>query len=180
MWWALALDTSPHYAAAFLPGMLITGVGVGFALPTLVGAAATALPPGRFATGSAVTTMARQTGAVLGVAVMVGLIGEPRYGGSGPHGVPPRLADRRGRRGARGGGGPGAAPPGCRGPRLTRTGRNGTTTDWRSTGDVPWTAVSNRAACERTTRPSGMRAGSLPTALRTWGGRTRRRGRSRC
>ncbi|MER7200460.1 MFS transporter, partial [Streptomyces sp. NPDC000188] len=31
-----------------------------------------------FATGSAVTTMARQTGSVLGVAVMVGLIGEPR------------------------------------------------------------------------------------------------------
>ncbi|MET7925400.1 MFS transporter [Streptomyces sp. NPDC005349] len=78
VWWALALDTAPHYAAAFLPGMFITGVGVGFALPTLVGAAATALPPGRFATGSAVTTMARQTGSVLGVAVMVGLIGEPR------------------------------------------------------------------------------------------------------
>ncbi|MFF1686623.1 MULTISPECIES: hypothetical protein [unclassified Streptomyces] len=78
MWWALALGAAPHYAAAFLPGMLVTGVGVGFALPTLVGAAATALPPGRFATGSAVTTMARQAGSVLGVAVTVGLIGEPR------------------------------------------------------------------------------------------------------
>jgi EmrB/QacA subfamily drug resistance transporter len=77
-WWAGALGTSPHYAPAFLPGMLITGVGVGFALPTLVGAAAAALPPHRFATGSAVTTMARQTGAVLGVAVTVTLLGEPR------------------------------------------------------------------------------------------------------
>ncbi|WP_327422581.1 DHA2 family efflux MFS transporter permease subunit [Streptomyces sp. NBC_01230] len=76
-WWAVALDTAPHYAAGLLPGMLITGIGVGFALPTLVGAAAAALPPTRFATGSAVTTMARQTGSVLGVALMVTLLATP-------------------------------------------------------------------------------------------------------
>ncbi|MEU1468578.1 MFS transporter [Streptomyces sp. NPDC005761] len=77
-WWAVALDTAPHYAAGFLPGMMITGVGVGLALPTLVGAASAALPPTRFATGSAVTTMARQTGSVLGVALMITLLGAPR------------------------------------------------------------------------------------------------------
>lgn len=77
-WWAVALDPAPHYAAGFLPGMMITGVGVGLALPTLVGAAAAALPPTRFATGSAITTMARQTGSVLGVALMVTLLGAPR------------------------------------------------------------------------------------------------------
>ncbi|MCX4534262.1 MFS transporter [Streptomyces sp. NBC_00841] len=77
-WWAIALDTVPHYATGFVPGMLITGIGVGFALPTLVGAAATALPPTRFATGSAVTTMARQTGSVLGVALMVTLLATPQ------------------------------------------------------------------------------------------------------
>ncbi|MFE6041721.1 MFS transporter [Streptomyces sp. NPDC056452] len=76
-WWATALGTDPQYATGFLPGMLITGIGVGFALPTLVGAAAAALPPTRFATGLAVTTMARQTGAVLGVALMVTLLGTP-------------------------------------------------------------------------------------------------------
>lgn len=76
-WWAVALDTAPHYATGFVPGMLITGIGVGFALPTLVGAAAAALPPTRFATGSAVTTMARQTGSVLGVALMVTLLATP-------------------------------------------------------------------------------------------------------
>ncbi|MET9655650.1 MFS transporter [Streptomyces sp. NPDC006510] len=76
-WWAVALDTAPHYASDFLPGMVVTGIGVGLALPTLVGAAATALPPTRFATGSAVTTMARQTGSVLGVALMVTLLGAP-------------------------------------------------------------------------------------------------------
>ncbi|MFF1646869.1 MFS transporter [Streptomyces sp. NPDC058240] len=76
-WWAVALDAAPHYASGFLPGMMVTGIGVGFALPTLVGAAAAALPPTRFATGSAVTTMARQTGSVLGVALMVTLLGAP-------------------------------------------------------------------------------------------------------
>jgi EmrB/QacA subfamily drug resistance transporter len=77
-WWAVSAGTAPDYAAGFLPGILITGVGVALALPTLVGAAATALPAQRFATGSAVTTMARQTGAVLGIAVTVTLLGEPR------------------------------------------------------------------------------------------------------
>ncbi|MFE7106222.1 MFS transporter [Streptomyces sp. NPDC057575] len=76
-WWAIALGAAPHYASGFLPGMVVTGIGVGLALPTLVGAAAAALPPTRFATGSAVTTMARQTGSVLGVALMVTLIGAP-------------------------------------------------------------------------------------------------------
>ncbi|WP_405686640.1 MFS transporter [Streptomyces sp. NBC_00057] len=76
-WWAVALDTAPHYASGFLPGMVITGIGVGFALPTLVGAAAAALPPTRSATGSAVATMACQTGSVLGVALMVTLLGAP-------------------------------------------------------------------------------------------------------
>ncbi|GGT36995.1 hypothetical protein P6B95_21970 [Streptomyces atratus] len=76
-WWAVAPDTAPHCASGVLPGMMITGIGVGFALPTPVGAAAEALPPTRFATGSAVTTMARRTGSVLGVALVVTLLGAP-------------------------------------------------------------------------------------------------------
>ncbi|MFJ6246864.1 MULTISPECIES: MFS transporter [unclassified Streptomyces] len=70
-WWILALDTDPRYATGLLPGMLLTGVGVGLTVPTLVGAAVSALPPTGFSTGSAVVTMARQVGAVLGVAVLV-------------------------------------------------------------------------------------------------------------
>ncbi|MER5866222.1 DHA2 family efflux MFS transporter permease subunit [Kitasatospora sp. NPDC002040] len=76
-WWAVAIDVRPDYAAALLPGLLLTGLGVGLTLPTLIGAAAQALPPARFATGSAVTTMSRQIGAVVGVALVVALIGEP-------------------------------------------------------------------------------------------------------
>ena len=76
-WWFAAIGVRPDYAAALLPGMLLTGLGVGLTLPTLIGAAAAALPPARFATGSAVTTMGRQIGAVVGVALVVSLIGSP-------------------------------------------------------------------------------------------------------
>src|SRR5262249_1738786 len=60
-----------------LPGMLMTGTGVGLTLPTLVSAAVSAVPPHRFATGSGVVTMARQVGIVLGVAVLVTVLGRP-------------------------------------------------------------------------------------------------------
>ncbi|SEL78536.1 MFS transporter [Streptacidiphilus jiangxiensis] len=76
-WWSATVGLQPHYATELLPGMLFTGLGVGLVLPTLIGAAAASLPPTRFATGSAVTTMARQIGAVLGVAVTVSLLGTP-------------------------------------------------------------------------------------------------------
>ncbi|MEY9963529.1 EmrB/QacA subfamily drug resistance transporter [Streptacidiphilus sp. MAP12-16] len=76
-WWAASIGVERGYATELLPGMLLTGVGVGLTLPTLIGAAAAALPPARFATGSAVTTMGRQIGAVIGVAVAVSLLGTP-------------------------------------------------------------------------------------------------------
>ncbi|MBX6390719.1 MAG: DHA2 family efflux MFS transporter permease subunit [Frankia sp.] len=74
--WALLVGTSRNYAADFLPGMIITGLGVGLALPTVIAAGATAVPPARLATGSAVLNMSRQVGAVLGVAVLVTVLGD--------------------------------------------------------------------------------------------------------
>jgi len=76
-WWVAEIGTRPHYLTELLPGLLLTGVGVGLALPTLIAAAATALPPPRFATGSGIVTMARQVGTVLGVAVLVSVLGTP-------------------------------------------------------------------------------------------------------
>jgi EmrB/QacA subfamily drug resistance transporter len=72
-WWMWRMEDG--YAAGMLPGMLLTGVGVGLALPTLVGAAVTAVPPQSFSTGSAVVTMARQVGTVLGIAMLVAALG---------------------------------------------------------------------------------------------------------
>jgi len=59
-----------------LPGLLATGAGVGLTLPSLGAAAAGSLPPHRFATGSAVFTMSRQLGFVMGVAVLLAVLGE--------------------------------------------------------------------------------------------------------
>jgi EmrB/QacA subfamily drug resistance transporter len=80
VFWRLNLSLVPDYPAHMLPGMLMTGTGVGLTLPTLVSAAVSAVPPNRFATGSGVVTMARQVGIVLGVAVLVSVLGHP----SGP------------------------------------------------------------------------------------------------
>lgn len=77
VFWRLNLSLTPDYLAHMLPGMLLTGTGVGLTLPTLVSAAVSAVPPHRFATGSGVVTMARQVGIVLGVAVLVTVLGHP-------------------------------------------------------------------------------------------------------
>jgi MFS family permease len=74
-WWLWRVTATPDYAAAFLPGIVIAGAGVGLTLPSLAGAAAASLPPARFATGSAVFTTARQVGFVLGVAILVAVLG---------------------------------------------------------------------------------------------------------
>ncbi|MFL5846168.1 MAG: MFS transporter [Solirubrobacteraceae bacterium] len=78
--WALAMGPDPAYASTFLPGFMLGGVGVGLVIPTLSGAAAAALPPHRFATGSAVFGMSRQLGSALGVALLVAVVGTPGPG----------------------------------------------------------------------------------------------------
>jgi Arabinose efflux permease len=85
-WWIIRLGAQPNYVGGVLPGMLLTGVGVGLALPSLIGAAITAMPPQSFSTGSAVVTMTRQIGSVLGVALLVALLGTAGVLGSGDRG----------------------------------------------------------------------------------------------
>ncbi|MDP9164512.1 MAG: MFS transporter [Actinomycetota bacterium] len=74
---AMSVELTPSYVTAILPGWLVGGVGVGFALPTIISAATADLPPARAATGSAVVTMARQIGLVLGVSLLVAVVGTP-------------------------------------------------------------------------------------------------------
>jgi EmrB/QacA subfamily drug resistance transporter len=77
LFWRLSLSLAPDYPAHMLPGMLMTGIGVGLTLPTLVSAAVSAVPAHRFATGSGVVTMGRQVGIAVGVAILVTVLGHP-------------------------------------------------------------------------------------------------------
>jgi EmrB/QacA subfamily drug resistance transporter len=74
LWWVTQAGPQPDYAGDLLPGMILTGIGVGLTMPTLASAAAASLPPARFATGAAVLSMSRQIGAALGVAVAVAIL----------------------------------------------------------------------------------------------------------
>lgn len=74
-WWALAIAVDPNYVSGVVGGMILTGIGVGLTLPTMMATASSSLPPQSFATGSAVINMIRQTGLALGVAALVAVLG---------------------------------------------------------------------------------------------------------
>ncbi len=76
-WWAMAVGLHADYLTEFLPGMLLTGVGVGLTMPTYLAAAASSLPPPSFASGSATINMIRQVGLAIGVAVLIAVLGSP-------------------------------------------------------------------------------------------------------
>jgi EmrB/QacA subfamily drug resistance transporter len=63
------------YASHFLPGMLLTGTGVGLSFSGLGSAAVAELPRVRFSTGSAINATCRQIGAVVGIAVLIAILG---------------------------------------------------------------------------------------------------------
>ncbi|WP_067466364.1 MFS transporter [Nocardia amamiensis] len=77
LWWAQAITLQPDYVGGLLGGMVVSGIGVGLTLPTAFAAGTSGLPPQRFATGSAVLSMARQIGLAVGVAVLVAALGSP-------------------------------------------------------------------------------------------------------
>ncbi len=76
-WWALAIGLAPDYVNDMLGGMLLTGIGVGLTLPTLMATATSSLPSHAFATGSAVVNMLRQIGLAVGVALLIAILGSP-------------------------------------------------------------------------------------------------------
>ncbi|NML59864.1 MFS transporter [Massilia sp. RP-1-19] len=75
LWMLLIPGSEPAYATHWLPGLILSGLGVGMVLPSLSGAAVAGLPPAQYAVGSAVNQAIRQLGSVLGVAITVLLVG---------------------------------------------------------------------------------------------------------
>jgi MFS family permease len=74
---SLRVGPTPQYATEILPGWLIGGAGVGFALPAILSSATADLPAAQAATGSAVINMSRQIGTALGVSLVVAVLGTP-------------------------------------------------------------------------------------------------------
>ncbi|MFF2808857.1 MFS transporter [Streptomyces sp. NPDC058000] len=85
LWWiVLAGDGSggTHYAARFLPGLILAGIGTGLYQPVMF-AAAGSLPSSQLSLGSGVLMVSRQAGTALGVAVLVATMGgqqHPEFG----------------------------------------------------------------------------------------------------
>ena len=73
IFWLTQATPHPAYAATFLPGMILGGMGAGLTQAPLFAAAST-LATHRTTTGSAVLNMARQVGSAVGVALLVVLL----------------------------------------------------------------------------------------------------------
>ena len=77
LWYHEQVGLLPAFWSEWLPGQVLSGIGVGATLPLLGSAALAAVPGGRYATASAVVSSARQLGGVLGIAVLVVILGDP-------------------------------------------------------------------------------------------------------
>ena len=77
LWYHQRVGVEPAFWSEWMPGQVLSGIGVGATLPLLGSAALAAVPGGRYATASAVVSSARQLGGVLGIAVLVAVLGEP-------------------------------------------------------------------------------------------------------
>ena len=75
LWFLLVPGAQAEYITQWLPGLVMSGIGVGLVLPSLSAAAVNRLPADQYAVGSAVNQATRQIGSVIGVAITVLLIG---------------------------------------------------------------------------------------------------------
>ncbi|WP_298661241.1 MFS transporter [uncultured Leifsonia sp.] len=71
--WALLLTDAEAYAAVFLPGMILTGAGAGFAQTGFLTAATADIPDTAHATGTGIVNTSRQIGGAIGVALLIAL-----------------------------------------------------------------------------------------------------------
>jgi EmrB/QacA subfamily drug resistance transporter len=76
VFFATQIGTTPAYVSAYLPGTILTGLGVGASFAGFGSAAVAELPPARYATGSAISATTRQIGAVLGIAALIAVLGD--------------------------------------------------------------------------------------------------------
>lgn len=73
---------SPDFLAHWLPGALLTGIGMGLSLPVLVGAVLVGARVSQLASASGINASVRQVGSVLGVALVVSILASAHASGT--------------------------------------------------------------------------------------------------
>lgn len=66
LWYAAQVGVHPDFLGEWLPGQVLSGIGVGATLPVVASGGLMTVPALRYATASAVNATARQVGGVLG------------------------------------------------------------------------------------------------------------------
>ena len=77
IWYATRVGLQPDFLGQWLPGQILSGIGVGATLPVASAGGLATVPAGRYATASAVNSSARQLGGVLGIAILTVFIAHP-------------------------------------------------------------------------------------------------------
>lgn len=77
LWYVKEVGVHPDFLGQWLPGQIMSGVGVAATLPVAASGGLSAVPAGRYATGSAVNSSVRQVGGVLGIAILSVFIAHP-------------------------------------------------------------------------------------------------------
>jgi hypothetical protein len=75
LYWIVFLRAAPNYAVDYLPGLLLSGTGVGLTQSAIIAAGSSVLPAHQYATGTGIINTARQVGSAIGVAILVSVLG---------------------------------------------------------------------------------------------------------
>ncbi len=76
-WWLWRLGPEPAFVTAWLPGLVLTGAGIGATIGILAAAGVSEVDSEHFSVAGAVTQTGRQLGGAIGLAIMVAILGEP-------------------------------------------------------------------------------------------------------
>lgn len=81
IWYSTRVGLTPDFVGQWLPGQILSGIGVGATIPIAASGGLSTVPAGRYATASAVNSSARQLGGVLGIALLTIFIAHPTLTG---------------------------------------------------------------------------------------------------
>ncbi|MCI3240110.1 MULTISPECIES: MFS transporter [Streptomyces] len=84
VWWTVTAPTELPYAAAIMPGSMLTSIGTIVAMAAFAGRVSATIPQAFYASGSAVHTMAKQMGIAIGVALLLVIQGSAAHAGQSP------------------------------------------------------------------------------------------------